>query len=48
VTGIVKPGADIATLSNSVKDPVITVGKNDVIIFGGGMDDVSKNYSKIC
>jgi hypothetical protein len=27
VTGIVKPGADIATLSNSVTDTVLTLGK---------------------
>jgi hypothetical protein len=35
VTAIVKPGAGIVTLSNSVKDTVSTLGKNYFLVFGG-------------
>jgi hypothetical protein len=47
VTGIIKPGADVTTLSNSVKDTVLNLGKNDVLVFGGGANDISKNDSKM-
>jgi hypothetical protein len=42
-TGIIKPGADSFTLSNSVKDTVLTLGNNDVLVFSGGANDISKN-----
>jgi hypothetical protein len=35
VIGIVKPGADIITLTNSIKDTILTLGKNDVMVFSG-------------
>jgi hypothetical protein len=47
MTGIVKPQADIVTLSNSVKYTVLTLGKSDVLIFCGGVNDISKNNSKM-
>jgi hypothetical protein len=38
ITGIIKPGADLSTLSNSVEGTVLTLGKNYII---------SKNNSKM-
>jgi hypothetical protein len=46
VFGIVKPGADIVTFSNSVKDTILTLRKNDVLIFCGGANDISKTILK--
>jgi hypothetical protein len=46
VTEVVKPGADIVTLSNSVTD-CLNLRKNDVLVFGGGANDISKNNSKM-
>lgn len=46
VMGIVKPGADIITLINSVKDTTSVVSKNDIIVFCGGANDIAKNNSK--
>jgi hypothetical protein len=43
----VKPGADIVALSNSVKGTVLTLEKSDVLVFGGGVNDISKNSSKM-
>jgi hypothetical protein len=45
VTGIVKPGADIATLSNFVKYTVLPLGKNDVLIFGGGANNIKQKQT---
>jgi hypothetical protein len=36
VMGIVQPGANITTLSNSVRDTILTLGKNDIQYFGWG------------
>jgi hypothetical protein len=47
VSGIIKPGADVATLSNFVKDTVLNLRKNDVLVFSGDANDISKNYSKM-
>jgi glycogen debranching enzyme len=42
----VKPGADIVTLSNSVKDSILTLRENNVLVFCGGANDISKNNTK--
>jgi hypothetical protein len=42
-----KSGADLSTLSNSVKDTVLTLGKNYVLVFSGGANDISKDNSKM-
>jgi hypothetical protein len=46
VIGTAKQGADIITLSDSVKDTILTLGKNNALVFGGGANDISKNNSK--
>jgi hypothetical protein len=46
VTGLVKPGSDIRTLTNSDKGAFHNLTKNDVIIFWGGTNDVKKNNTK--
>jgi hypothetical protein len=46
VIRIVKPGADIMTLSNSVKDTTSTLGKNDALVFSGGANNISKKQLK--
>jgi hypothetical protein len=38
--GIVKPGADIITLTNSIKDIILILGKHYVMIFSGGANDI--------
>jgi hypothetical protein len=43
VTGIVKVGSDINTLTNSVKGLVQALSKNDVLVFSDGMRDVEAN-----
>jgi hypothetical protein len=46
VTGLVKPGSDIRTLTNTDKGTFHNLTKNDVIIFWGGANDVKKNNTK--
>jgi hypothetical protein len=46
VTGLMKPGSDIRTLTNSDKVAFHNLTKNDVIIFWGGANDVNKNNTK--
>jgi capsular polysaccharide biosynthesis protein len=46
VTGLVKPGSDIRTLTNTDKGAFHNLMKNDVIIFWGGANDVKKNNTK--
>jgi hypothetical protein len=36
-----------ANARNSVKDTILTLGKNDVLVFSGGANDISKNNSKM-
>jgi hypothetical protein len=43
VTRMVKPGSDINILTNSVRDSVQVLSKNDVLIFSGGTRDVGSN-----
>jgi hypothetical protein len=46
VTGIVKPRANVITFRNSVKDTVLTLWNEDVLVFCGDANDVSKSNTK--
>jgi hypothetical protein len=43
VIGFVKPGSDNGTLTSSVKGTFEKLAKNNVIVFWGGTNDISKN-----
>jgi acetate kinase len=43
---VVKPGSVADVLVNSVKSYISELGENDVIVFCGGANDVSKNNAK--
>jgi hypothetical protein len=46
VIGFVKSGPDNGTLTSSVKGTSEKLTKNDVIVFWGGTNDISKNNTK--
>jgi hypothetical protein len=46
VCGFVKPGVNIATQISSMTVDINLLMKNDLIIFWGGSNDVSKNNSQ--
>jgi hypothetical protein len=47
VTGMVKSGASVTTLSDSLKNTSSTLGKKDIIVFCGGSNDIArKNREK--
>ena len=46
VCGFVKPGVNIATQISSMTADINLLTKNDLIIFWGGSNDVSKNNSQ--
>jgi predicted phosphodiesterase len=46
VQGLVKPGAGSGTLVNSATSDICNLTKNDVVIFCGGANDITKNNSK--
>jgi hypothetical protein len=46
VCGFVKPGLNIATQISSMAADINLVTKNDLIIFWGGSNDVSKNNTQ--
>jgi hypothetical protein len=43
VQGIIKPGADLMTVTKTVKKEVTVLTKNYVIVIWGGIRDISKN-----
>jgi hypothetical protein len=43
---VVKPGSNIDVLVNSVKSDILNLRENDMIVFFGGANDVSKNNAK--
>jgi hypothetical protein len=46
VTGILKSGASVTTLSDSIKDAISTLRKKDILVFCGGSNDISRNNSR--
>jgi hypothetical protein len=46
VTGMVKSGASVTTLSDSIKDTLSTLGKKDIIVFCGGSNNIARNNSR--
>jgi hypothetical protein len=42
----VRPGANIDTLTSSTTEDIKHLTNNDIIVFGGGTNDVSKNNSQ--
>jgi hypothetical protein len=44
-SGSVRPGANIDTLTSSTTEDIKHLTNNDIIVFWGGTNDVSKNNS---
>jgi hypothetical protein len=45
VMGFIKPGRNIESLTSTINSDVSNLSKNDVLIFWGGTNNVSKNNS---
>jgi hypothetical protein len=43
VQGIIKPGADIKAITNTVKEDIKLLMKNDIVVVLGGTGDMSRN-----